>query len=94
MRYEERLKLGDVWEMDSHSHRSQTLKINYDPEEDILYIIVKEGSIFDSKEIDEDIRLEYDRKGEVAGLEIMNARKNIAKTFAREIAEEIGTPNR
>lgn len=66
------------------------MKANYDPEEDILYIVVKEGSIFDSKEIDEDIRLEYDKKGDVAGLEIMNARKNIAKTFAREIAREIG----
>ncbi len=79
--------------MDSYFNRSQTLKINYDPEEDILYIMVKESSIFDSKEIDEDIRLEYDRKGDVAGLEIMNARKNIAKTFAREIAEEIGAPS-
>jgi len=67
------------------------LKISYDPEEDILYIVVKEGSIFDSREIDDDIRLEYDKKGDVAGLEIMNARKNIAQIFAREIAREIGT---
>ena len=77
--------------MDSYSDGVLSLKINYDPEEDILYIVVKEGSIFDSREIDEDIRLEYDRKGDVAGLEIMHARKNIAKTFAHEIAEEIGT---
>lgn len=61
--------------MDPYFNRSQTLKISYDPEEDILYIVVKEGSIFDSREIDEDIRLEYDQKGDVAGLEIMNARK-------------------
>ncbi|OFX14982.1 hypothetical protein A3K71_05500 [archaeon RBG_16_50_20] len=67
------------------------MKISYDPEEDILYIVVKEGSIFDSREIDDDIRLEYDKKGDVAGLEIMNARKNIAQIFAREIAREIGT---
>lgn len=77
--------------MDPYFDRSRTLKVNYDPEEDILYIVVKEGSIFDSREIDEDIRLEYDKKGDVAGLEIMNARKNIAKIFAREIAREIGT---
>lgn len=56
--------------------------MNYDPEEDILYIVVKEGPIFDSKGIGEDIRLEYDKAGEVAGLEIMNARKNIARTLA------------
>lgn len=65
------------------------MKVNYDPEEDILYIVVKEGPIFDSKEIDEDIRLEYDKSGEVAGVEIMNARRNLAKTLAREIAREI-----
>ena len=77
--------------MDSYVNRSRTLKISYDPEEDILYIVVKEGSIFDSREIDDDIKLEYDKKGDVAGLEIMNARKNIAQIFAREIAREIGT---
>lgn len=64
------------------------MKVNYDLEEDILYIMVKEGPVFDSKEVDEDIRLEYDESGEVAGVEIMNARRNIAKTLAREIARE------
>lgn len=65
------------------------MKVNYDPEEDILYIVVKEGPVFDSEEIDEDIRLEYDEGGDVAGLEIMNARRNLAKTLAQEIAKEI-----
>ena len=65
------------------------MKVNYDPEEDILYIVVKKGQVFDSKEIDEDIRLEYDKSGEVAGIEIMNARRNRAKTLAQEIAKEI-----
>jgi len=65
------------------------LKVNYDSEEDVLYIVVREGRVFDSKEIDEDIRLEYDEKGEVAGIEIMNARRNIAKILAQEIAREI-----
>jgi uncharacterized protein YuzE len=51
--------------------------------------VVKEGPVFNSKEIDEDIRLEYDESGEVARVEIMNARRNIAKTLAREIAREI-----
>jgi uncharacterized protein YuzE len=68
------------------------LKVNYDPKEDILYFMVKEGPIVDSKEIGEDIRLEYDKSGEVTGLEIMNARKNIARTLAQEIAREIKAP--
>ncbi len=65
------------------------MKVSYDPEEDILYILVKRGRVFDSKEIDDDIRLEYDKGGEVAGLEIMNARRNLARTLAQEIAKEI-----
>ena len=65
------------------------LKVTYDPEEDILYIVVREGRVFDSREIDEDIRLEYDKDGEVAGIEIMNARRNLAKSLAQEIAKEI-----
>jgi len=66
------------------------MKVNYDPEEDILYIVIRKGSVVDSKEVDADIRLEYDRKGNIAGLEIMNARRNLARTFAHEIAKEIG----
>lgn len=65
------------------------MKVSYDPSEDILYIIVKKGLVFDSKEIDDDVRLEYDRNGNVAGIEIMNARRNIAKIFAQEIAREM-----
>jgi len=75
--------------MDSCSSERLTLKVNYDAEEDILYIVVKEGPVSDSKEVDEDIRLEFDRNGEVAGIEIMNARRSIAKTLAQEIAKEI-----
>ncbi|MEM1585976.1 MAG: DUF2283 domain-containing protein [Candidatus Bathyarchaeia archaeon] len=61
------------------------MRINYDAEEDILYIVIREGPIVDSKELDEDIRVEYNLKGEIAGIEIMNAR-NIAKAIAKEIA--------
>lgn len=67
------------------------MKANYDSEEDILYIVIKRGSRVESKELDEDIRLEFDLSGDVAGLEIMHARSNLAKAFVREIAKEIGT---
>ncbi|MEM1586704.1 MAG: DUF2283 domain-containing protein [Candidatus Bathyarchaeia archaeon] len=42
------------------------MRINYDAEEDILYIIIRE--------IDEDIRVEYNLKKEIVGIEIMNAK--------------------
>ena len=34
------------------------MKVNHDPETDILYIIVKEGPVFDSKELDDEVRIE------------------------------------
>jgi YD repeat-containing protein len=45
------------------SEEGSALKVNYDPEEDILYIVVKEGPVFDSKEVDEDTRLGYTGRG-------------------------------
>lgn len=67
------------------------MKVNYDSREDILYVVVKKGSVVDSKELDEDIKLEFDQRGDIAGLEIAHARSNLAKAFAREIAKEMGT---
>jgi uncharacterized protein YuzE len=63
--------------------------VNYNPEEDSLYIVARDSRVFDSKENDEDIRLEYGRDGEVAGIEIINTRRNLAKALAQEIAREI-----
>jgi len=77
--------------MDSYLSGSE-LKVHYDPKEDILYIAVRKGPVFDSKEIDEDLRLEFDKSGQIAGLEIMNARRNIARALSQEIAREIRTP--
>lgn len=53
-----------------------------------LYLAFKPiDRVLGSKEIDEDIRLEYDNSGKVAGIEIMNARRNLAKTLA-QVAKE------
>lgn len=65
------------------------MKVRYDPEEDILYIIVKEGQIFDSREVAEDVRLEFNKDGEVAGIEITNASRNVARAIAKEITKEV-----
>jgi uncharacterized protein YuzE len=65
------------------------MKVNYDPETDILYIIVKEGPIFDSRELDDDVRVEYDKDGQIAGIEVLNSRNNIFKVVASEIAQRL-----
>ena len=51
------------------------MKVNYDPESDIFYIIIKEGSIKDTIEADNDIFLEIAEDESVAGIEVWNASK-------------------
>jgi uncharacterized protein YuzE len=65
------------------------MKVNYDPWSDILYLIVKEGPIFDSKELDEDVRIECNKEGQISGIEILNSRNNIFKVAATEIAQRL-----
>ena len=65
------------------------MKISYDLQEDILYFLIKEGPVFDSKEIDDEIRLEYGKEDEVLGIEVMNARKNVVRVLAERIAQQI-----
>ncbi len=47
--------------------------INYDSESDVLYIVVREGSEEEFVEIAPGINMEFDEKGEVIGIEILNA---------------------
>lgn len=65
------------------------MKVSYDQEVDILYIVIKEGPICDSEELDDDVRVEYDKEDSVIGIEILNGRKNIGKMMAEEIAQQV-----
>jgi uncharacterized protein YuzE len=65
------------------------LKVHYDPKVDILYMVIREGPIYDSRELDEDVRLEYDKKGEIVGIEVIDARRNVARVLAEGIVEQI-----
>ena len=59
------------------------MKMWYDEEMDILYISLREGSAVDSEEIDENIRVEYGKQGEIVGVEISNISRYLAKYIAR-----------
>lgn len=63
------------------------MNVRYDPEADILYILIKEGEVSDSDEIDEDIWIEYDEKGEIAGIEIWNAGEKVIMEALKKIKE-------
>jgi uncharacterized protein YuzE len=70
------------------------MKTNYDQESDILYIVVKDGPAYDSEELDDDVRVEYDKKGKIVGIEVLNARRNVGKAMAQEIAQRVKTITR
>jgi uncharacterized protein YuzE len=53
------------------------MRVRYDPEADILYIFIKEGSIKDTIEVSDDLFVEYDESNHIAGIELWQARKNL-----------------
>ena len=65
------------------------MKVHYDSEADILYIVIKEGPIKDTVEADDDIFIEIAEDGSTAGIEIWKASKSIMEPIAKELAEKV-----
>ncbi|MCL4429430.1 MAG: DUF2283 domain-containing protein [Chloroflexi bacterium] len=64
------------------------VKASYDKEEDILYLLFKEGPSYEVIEADPDVYLELDKKGKIMGIEIWNARRSgLIKKVEEAIAE-------
>jgi len=49
--------------------------IRYDPGADALYIKLKEGEVADSEEVGKGVIVDYDDKGEVIGIELIEFSK-------------------
>ena len=67
-------------------------RVQYDPEADILYILLREGPVEDTIEAGEDVFIELDEKGEVIGIEIWrasNVLESITQTTAARIRQEL-----
>jgi len=64
-------------------------KVYYDYESDILYLVIKEGPVEDTIEADEDIFVELGKNGEIIGIEIWKASKNILEPISKTIAIKI-----
>ena len=54
------------------------MKVKYDAEADVMRIIFSEAEISESDEEKPGIILDYDNKGNIVGIEILNASKKIA----------------
>ncbi len=55
----------------------KTMKLNYYPGTDSLYIDLSEKTSMETKEISEGIILDYDAEGNLVGIDIDNASKKV-----------------
>jgi len=67
----------------------KNVKVWFDEETDILYVSLREGISVDSEEVAEDVRVEYDKQGQIIGVEIYNITKMLAKSLARQLRETV-----
>jgi len=63
--------------------------VHYDPKVDILYIVLKEGPVEDTIEANEDVFIELGRNGEIIGIEIWRASKNIVEPISQVLASRV-----
>ena len=61
----------------SFKRQTQTMKVNYYPETDSLYIDLSEKTSVESKEISEGVVLDYDAEGNLVGIDIDNASRRV-----------------
>ena len=52
------------------------MKVRYDPEADALYIELKATTVT-TKRLDQDIAIDYDAEGRIAGIEILSAKERV-----------------
>lgn len=62
------------------------MKVTYDPQVDVLRIILSQATVQESDEQKPGVILDYDRDGNVVGLEILNASKRIENPRSLEYA--------
>ena len=62
------------------------MKVTYDPEVDVLRILLSDAPIEESDEDKPGVILDYDNKGNVVGLEILEASKRMTNPRSVEYA--------
>ena len=62
------------------------MKVTYDPEVDVLRIVLSSAAIEESDEDKPGVILDYDRDGNIVGLEILDASKRIENPRSVEYA--------
>ncbi|MBI3290241.1 DUF2283 domain-containing protein [Candidatus Microgenomates bacterium] len=58
-------------------------KIFYDKKSDALWLLIKDGTEYDHKEVAPGVNVELGKKGELLGIEILNASKVLARKLVK-----------
>jgi uncharacterized protein YuzE len=53
------------------------MKVKYDKEQDILYVSFSDETVFESDEEKKGIILDYSATGQIIGIEVLNASKQV-----------------
>lgn len=64
------------------------MKIHFDKQQDAFYMRFNESPYGESDEIKEGIILDYDKKGKIIGIEILDASKKLPQKFRSEILKK------
>ena len=64
------------------------MKVTYDPDVDVLRILFRDAPIDESDEDKPGIILDYDKDGNIVGLEVLDASKRVENPRAVEYALE------
>jgi uncharacterized protein YuzE len=62
------------------------MKVQYDPRVDVLSIVLSDAPVEESDETKPGVILDYDKSGNVVGLEILDASKRMANPMSVEYA--------
>jgi len=62
------------------------MKVTYDREVDVLSVLLTDGLVEESDQSKPGVILDYDAKGNLVGLEILNASKRVANPMSVEHA--------
>ena len=64
------------------------MRIKYDEKNDAVYIRFSEEPCFESDEIKEGFIVDYDKKGKIIGLEILDVSENLPKESLEKVSFE------
>ena len=64
------------------------MKVTYDPEVDVLYILLRDALVEESDEDKPGVILDYDKAGNIVGIEILDASRRTENPRSVEYAVE------